>query len=349
MKAAVLHANRDLRYEEIEKPKAGPGEVVIRVKATGICGSDIPRVLNHAAHFYPIVLGHEFSGIIDEIGEGVEGLKPGDHATAAPLRPCMKCPDCSRGNYALCKHYKFTGSSLFGSFADYVKVPAEGVVTFDESVPFEQAAFFEPYTVGLHGIRQAKMEPGKTVAVVGTGTIGMVTAQWCVALGARRVVAFDISQERLDLAMRLGCDAGINTLDADAKEKAMALTDGKGYDYVFETAGQNITQGLCFEIAANKATVCFIGTSSKDVTFPWKQFELMNRKEFYLTGSWMSYSAPFPGEEWLLTAEYMANGRLKFDRGLIFESFPMKDAWKAFEMYLTPGLVKGKLMLLNKE
>ncbi len=349
MKAAVLYANQDLRYTEIETPKAGPGEVVIRVKATGICGSDVPRVLNNAAHYYPIVLGHEFSGIISEIGEGVTGLSVGDHATAAPLIPCMECPDCRKGNYSLCKHYKFTGSSLFGSFADYVKVPAAGVVTFDRSVDFVQAAFFEPSTVGLHGIRQSRMEGGKDVAIVGGGTIGLFTMQWAKILGARRVVVFDISPERLAIARKLGADAVINTGDADFKEQAMALTDGAGYAYVYETAGQNITQGICFEIAANKATVCFIGTSSKDLHFPWKQFELMNRKEFYLTGSWMSYSAPFPGEEWRLTAECFANGKLQFEPSLVYQKFPMRDAWKAFQMYLTPGLVKGKLMLVNED
>ena len=349
MKAAVLHANQDLRYEEIETPKAGPGEVVIRVKATGICGSDVPRVHTNAAHYYPIVLGHEFSGIISEIGEGVTGLNVGDYATAAPLIPCMECPDCQKGNYSLCKHYKFTGSSLFGSFADYVKVPARNVVTFDKSVDFVQAAFFEPSTVGLHGIRQSKMQGGKNVAIVGGGTIGLFTMQWARILGARKVVVFDISDDRLAIATKLGADAVINTGKENFLEEAMALTDGVGYEYVYETAGQNITQKICFKLASNKATVCFIGTSSKDISFGWKEFELMNRKEFYLTGSWMSYSAPFPGEEWKLTAECFSNGKLRYDDSMVYKKFPMSEDWEAFKMYLTPGAVKGKLMLVNED
>lgn len=349
MKAAVLHANKDLRYEEIETPKAGAGEVVIRVKATGICGSDVPRVLTNAAHFYPIILGHEFSGIVAELGEGVTGFEVGDYVTAAPLKPCMECEDCRKGNYSLCKHYKFIGSSQFGSFADYVAVPAMNVVKFDKSVDFVQAAFFEPSTVGLHGIRQSKMEGGKNVAIVGGGTIGLFTMQWAKILGARNVVVFDISDDRLAIATKLGADAVINTGDPDFVEKAMEFTGGKGFEYVYETAGQGITQKISFKLASNKATVCFIGTSSKDISWGWKEFELMNRKEFYLTGSWMSYSAPFPGEEWILTAECFSNGKLKYDESMVYKKFPMSQAAEAFAMYEIPGAVKGKLMLVNED
>ncbi len=111
MKAAVLHGVNDLRWEEVATPRAGPGEVVIRVRAAGICGSDLPRVLGTAAHYYPIVLGHEFSGEVAEIGRGVEGLAAGQRVTAAPLVPCMVCENCQKGDYALCRQYEFIGSS----------------------------------------------------------------------------------------------------------------------------------------------------------------------------------------------------------------------------------------------
>ena len=110
MKAAVLHGNRDLRYEEWETPVCGPDDVKVRVRATGICGSDVPRVLNNEAHFYPIVLGHEFSGDIVEVGSNVTTLRVGDTVSGAPLLPCMKCSDCQQGNYSLCRHYSFIGS-----------------------------------------------------------------------------------------------------------------------------------------------------------------------------------------------------------------------------------------------
>lgn len=118
MKAAVLYANEDLRYDDYPVPEVRPGTVLIRVKATGICGSDVPRVLHHGAHAYPIVLGHEFSGDVEQIGAGVSRIRPGMRVTGAPLIPCMACADCAQGNYSLCKHYSFVGSREQGSFAE---------------------------------------------------------------------------------------------------------------------------------------------------------------------------------------------------------------------------------------
>ena len=345
MKAAVLHDVRDLRYQDMETPVPGAGEVLLRVRASGICGSDVPRVNAGAAHYYPIVLGHEFSGEIAALGEGVTGLSIGQRATAAPLVPCMRCEDCQKGNYSLCKKYSFIGSSLFGSFAEYVKVPLQNVVTFDDSVSFIQGAFFEPATVALHGLICADYRGGEDVAILGGGTIGLFTMQWAKLLGARRTVVFDISGERLELARRLGADEVILTSEPDFLNRAAALTGGRGYGFVFETAGRIETMHMAFETAANKAGVCFIGTESRDVTFPWKLFEKMNRKEFRLTGSWMSYSPPFPGREWRMTADYFGRGLLKFDEALVYRKFPLADAAKAFQMYLEPGAVKGKLML----
>lgn len=347
MKAAVLHGQQDLRYEEIETPIAGEGEVVIQVKACGICGSDVPRVNGTAAHFYPIVLGHEFSGVISQIGKGVSHLSVGQRATAAPLVPCMRCEDCQKGNYAQCGHYQFIGSSRFGSFAEFVKVPAINVVPFEETVDFVQAAFFEPATVALHGLKVNRYHGGEDVAVLGCGTIGLFTIQWAKLLGARRVVAFDISDDRLSLAKKLGADILIHTGTPEYLAKALEHVSDNGFGFVFETAGQNATMDMAFELAGNQSRVCFIGTSSKDLSFGWKQFEKMNRKEFQLTGSWMSYSAPFPGEEWRMTAEYFSNGRLKYDPSIVYKQFPLCKANEAFKQFLDPTAVKGKLMLVN--
>ena len=154
MKAAVVVANEDVQYLEIPEPEVKPGYVKIKVHYSGICGSDIPRVLHNGVHFYPIVLGHEFSGDVVEIGEGVTKVKAGDRVSGAPLVPCMKCEDCQKGNYSLCKHYSFIGSREQGSNADYVVVPEQNAVPFDASVPYEQGAMFEPSTVALHGLLQ---------------------------------------------------------------------------------------------------------------------------------------------------------------------------------------------------
>ena len=345
MKAGVVHAKNDIRWEEIDTPTAAPGKVLIKVKYTGICGSDVPRVNGDACHYYPNVLGHEFSGVVEEIGEGVTTLKPGDRVAGVPLVPCMKCEDCQKGNYSLCKHYSFIGSREFGSFAEYVVVPEKNAVKFDDSVSFEQGAFFEPATVALHGLQRCDYKGGHTVAILGGGTIGMMTMQWAKIFGAAKVVVFDIVQERLDLAARLGADAGINTKDPDFMDQVKELTGGRGFDYVYETAGNTITMKLAFQLAANKADICFIGTPTREMTFTVPEWENMNRKEFRLTGSWMSYSAPFPGKEWELAAYYFKSGDLKFDESFIYKKIPLSQIADAFELYKTPGTVKGKILI----
>lgn len=340
MKAAVLHGNEDLRYEEYPTPEVEAGTIKVKVRATGICGSDVPRVLHHGAHFFPIVLGHEFSGDVVEIGEGVTGFEVGDTVSGAPLKPCLTCKDCQQGNYSLCKNYSFIGSREQGSFAQYVVIPALNAVKYDSSIPYEQAAMFEPSTVAIHGVRCADYKGGGDVAVLGGGTIGLFTMQWAKIFGAKSVTVFDISDERLELAKKLGADYTVNTLTEEIQKDK--------YNYVFETAGQVPTMHMAFEVAANKASVCFIGTPHVDMTFTPKLWENMNRKEFKLTGSWMSYSAPFPGDEWQLTAHYFATGQLKFDQSLIFKTFPMEKAWEAFELFKNPTQVKGKIMLVNE-
>lgn len=345
MKAGVVYASKDIRYDEIEKPVPKKGEVLIKVKYTGICGSDVPRVNGDACHFFPNVLGHEFSGTVVELGEGVTMLKEGDRVAGVPLIPCMECEDCQKGNYSLCKNYSFIGSRKFGSFAEYVVVPEKNAVPFGEDVSFEKGAFFEPATVALHGLKRVPYEGGKRVAILGGGTIGMFVMRWAKIFGAKDAVVFDIAEERLELGKKLGATAGINTLEPDFMEQAMALTEGHGFDYVFETAGNVITMKMAFELAANKANVCFVGTPTKELSFSVKEWENMNRKEFTMTGSWMSYSAPFPGKEWELTAHYFETGELKFDESFIFKKIPLSRIPEAFEMYETPGTVKGKILI----
>lgn len=345
MKAGVVHAREDIRYEEIEKPQALPGKVVIKVKYTGICGSDIPRVNGDACHYFPNVLGHEFSGTIVEVGEGVTSLKVGDRVSGVPLVPCLKCEDCQKGNYSLCKHYSFIGSREYGSFAEYVAVPELNAVKFEDEVSFEQGAFFEPATVALHGLRRVDYKGGKNVAILGGGTIGLLTAQWAKIFGAKSVTVFDVLDERLELAKKLGIDYGVNSSKPDYKDQVKEITDGKGYDYVYETAGNTITMKMAFDLAANKAQICFIGTPTKELSFSVSEWENMNRKEFILTGSWMSYSAPFPGDEWRLAAHYFKTGELKFDDSFIFKKMPLSQIADAFEMFKTPGAVRGKILI----
>lgn len=349
MMAGVLHARKDIRYEQIDKPAPKENEILVQVKYTGICGSDIPRVHGDACHFFPNVLGHEFSGVVVEIGSEVKTLKIGDRVAGVPLIPCMDCEDCLKGSYSLCRHYRFIGSREFGSFAEYVAVPEKNAVKYKDEISFEQGAFFEPATVALHGLKRVPYTGGKTVAILGGGTIGMMTMQWANIFGAKKAAVFDIAEERLQLGMRLGAAAGINTLEHDFIEKAMALTDGKGFDFIYETAGNTATMKMAFQLAAKQAHICFIGTPTQELTFTIEEWEQMNRKEFTMTGSWMSYSAPFPGEEWALTAHYFKTGQLKMDESFLFKKMPLSKISEAFDLFQTAGLVKGKVLIDSEQ
>ena len=351
MKAAVLHASKDIRYEEIATPAVGPGEVRVKSVATGICGSDIPRYHADAAHSFPLILGHEFSGYVDEVGEGVTTVKKGDHVVGIPLVPCFECEDCKAGNFSLCKHYSFVGSRQNGSMAEYVTLPAGNVMRIDEKIPFESAAMFEPSTVAIHGVNQCgyTYEPGKSVAILGGGTIGLFTLQWVKILGCDKAVVTDIDAHHLENAKKLGADATIISLDEDFDEQVKAITGGRGFDYVFVSTGSVAAMKTAFEIAGNKAHLCFIGTPTRELSFSVREWENMNRKEFYLTGSWMSYSAPWPGSEWSMTDEHFAKGDLKVIPEMIHKVYDLKDAETAFNEYLNPQNVMGKILLTDKK
>lgn len=341
MKAGVLCGNEDLRVMEIDMPTVTKGELLVKVRATGICGSDVPRVLYNGAHYYPIVLGHEFSGEVVEIGTEVTDFAVGDRVAGVPLVPCMQCDDCRKGNYSLCKHYTFIGSREQGSFAEYIKLPVQNAVKFDPSVSFEQGALFEPSTVALHGVKLTDYVGGKRVAILGGGTIGLFTMQWAEIFGAAHVTVFDVNDERLALARDLGADETVNT--------TLSKLPKGSFDYVFETAGQASTILDAYEIAANKGYVCFIGTPHTPVTFTPAQWENLNRKELTVRGSWMSYSASFPGEEWKLTAHYFATGQLRYDEKMIFKKWPLDQIKNAFMLYKTQGGVGGKMLIINED
>jgi len=364
LKAAVLHAKRDLRYEDYPDPVLKEGELLIRVRAAGICGSDLPRVLGDGAHFFPVVLGHEFSGEVAEIAPGVDtALRVGDRVTAAPLKPCHACQDCARGWYSLCKRYSFIGSREQGAFAEYVAVPARNAVKLPGRADFTASALIEPMTVALHGFALLGVEgagdaagngaargdingcdAGFDVAVVGCGTIGILAILCARKLGARRIAALDISQERLQLALAIGADATYRSDDPEQVAQAFAEV-GAGYPCVMETAGAEAAVKTCLAIAANRARVMLVGTPTRDVSFSVKEFETLNRKELFVGGSWMSYSAPFPGEEWRTAARMLGDGGIDA-RALIDAQVPLSEAAAQFDRYLTPGDVKGKIILM---
>ena len=347
MKAVICRGDGIVEFKDVKDPEVTVGCVKVNVKASGICGSDIPRAMAKGAHSYPIILGHEFAGVVVEIGQGVTAVQIGDHVTVAPLIPCHACDDCKKGYFSLCKNYSFIGSRQQGANAEYVVVPEVNVVKIGKRIPFEVGALFEPSTVALHAIYLNEYKPGGNVAILGGGTIGVFTLQWAKILGAKKVAVFGRDKGHLELSRRLGADSIISTLDSDFFEHAMRLTNGCGYDYVFETAGSVFLMKYAFQIAANRAHVCFVGTPTMGLAFTPKEWQLLNRKELKLIGSWMSYSAPFPGREWTETERFFSDGSLKFDEGIFYAKYPMSKAQDAFNNFREKGKVKGRILLVN--
>lgn len=348
MKAAVVVGYNDIRYMDIPEPSVGKGEVKVAVKYCGICGSDIPRVLKGTCHSFPQVLGHEFSGIVSEVGSDVSSVSVGDHVVGIPLVPCMECEDCKKGDYSLCKHYSFVGSRQQGAMAEYVVVPEKNVYKIDNRIRLDYAALFEPSTVALHGILLNNFHPTSDdrVCVFGAGTIALLTIAWCKILGAKNITAIIRSKSRTDAAIYYGADNVISTLDSDWLEQANTITNGRGFKYVFDSAGSSQTILASLKVAGNKANVCLIGTPTTPLEICVKDWEIINRKEMALTGSWMSYSAPWPGKEWELTSEHLANGDLCVGENLIFKHYSLEKVGDAFDEYRNAKCsVKGRIVL----
>ena len=348
MKAAVVVGYNDIQVQDIQEPEVFAGQVKVAVRYCGICGSDIPRVLKGACHTFPQVLGHEFSGIITEVADDVTSVKVGDHVVGVPLVPCMECDDCRKGNYSLCKHYSFIGSRQQGAMAEYIVVPESNVYLIKKTVPLHLAALFEPSTVALHGIYVNSFQPKSSdnILVVGAGVIALFTIQWCRILGGENITTLIRNKSRRDIAIKYGSNNVVSSLDEDYETALMKLSSGKGYDYIFDAAGTSKTIKDCFRFAANKSRICLIGTPTSSIEFSMKEWELMNRKEFNLTGSWMSYSANFPGKEWEMTAKHMADGTLFLGEDMLYTFYPLDEIRKAFDEFVNNASnVKGRIMV----
>lgn len=344
MKAAILYKDLDIRIEEIEKPEIGSDEILIRVRATGICGSDLPRVLKGTARYYPIILGHEFSGEIAALGSEVEDFCIGDKVTAAPLIPCHQCEDCQKGNHSQCKNYSFIGSRKPGTWAEYVVVPARNTVKLHDKVSFIEGAFVEPITVALHALNIMGFRPSKNVAIIGMGTIGLLTLQCVKNMGAGSISVFDIDDEKIGKAKIMGADFGYNPISKIFWEEVDAQTDKRGYDIVLDCAGSSPTVRLSLKLAANKGQIMYIGTPTTDVTLTPEGFEMINRKELTIQASWMSYSAPYPGIEWKIAADYLAKRKIDV-KDLIYKTIKLDDVKKAFEEINQNGNMPGKIIM----
>lgn len=305
MRAAVLYAPGDLRAELVPLPVFGPGEVLLEVAACGVCGSDLDRALRKGSHRVPLILGHEFSGRVRQVGAGVDAGWIGALVTVPPLIPCRRCPSCVGGEFGLCTDYSYFGSRVDGAYAPFVTVPEGNLLRVPDSLDPRLAAMADPAAIALHAIWRCHARIGDSVAVAGAGPIGLLAVQLARILGASKVVALDIVPQKLELATRLGATGAFASPD-----EALAAQPG-GFDIVIETTGVNPGEEAAVLLAGRHGRVGFIGIPNAPVTFSSRAFDQILRYEVMLSGSWNSFSAPFPGAEWTTVVDLFASGQLR--------------------------------------
>jgi len=237
MKVAVYHNNHDIRIEERPVPRIGPGELLVRIEASGICGSDVMEWYRLGKA--PLVLGHEIAGTIEETGEGVDDFEPGDRVFVSHHVPCNECRYCEAGQHSLCETLRTTNFDP-GGFAEFIRVPrinvTNGTFRLPDGVSFEEGAFIEPLACVLRGIGTARFRPGRSVLVLGSGISGLLFIKVFRALGASRVAATDIETRRLDAAARFGADVALRPGEATS-DRLRVGNGGLLYDLVVVCAG----------------------------------------------------------------------------------------------------------------
>jgi len=331
MKCARYYGAGDIRIEEMPVPEAGPGELLVRIKASGICGSDV-------MHWYragrgPVVLGHETSGEVAAVGPGVSSYKTGDRVAAAHHVPCNTCHYCLAGHHTVCDTLRAT-NFFPGGFAEYVRLPAinvdRGVFLLPDELSFEDATFIEPLACVYRGQRIAGLKPGHSVLVIGSGISGLLHIQLAKASGAALVVSTDINQYRLDAARKLGAHEVINALE-DVPARFREINRARAADIVILTAGSEKAIDQAFRSIDRGGTILFFAPAGKDVSVPLPVNTLFWRNEITLTSS---YAANY--FEHAAAMELIRQGRVNV-RDMITHRLPLAETAKGFKLVESAG------------
>lgn len=250
MRAWVLHENNNIQMNEVLIPVPKDGEILVKIKAAGICTSDIPRVFENGAHHYPIILGHEFSGI----------TKDGQRVGVFPLLPCHKCESCLLGHYETCSNYSYIGSRQDGAYAEYITVPAWNLIRFPDNMTYEQAALLEPAAVALHAVRKFDMSKASNVAVIGNGAIGQLIAKWLTIFGVENVSLLGRNDTPI-----------LSKMDA-----------------CFEVAGTTDAFSRCVSLAKPNSQIVLVGNPNVHFNINQKLYWQIMRKQITIGGIWNS-------------------------------------------------------------
>lgn len=338
MKALVHTEPYRFEYTDFPDPAVGDDDVLIRVRACGICGSDVHGCTGKTGRrIPPIVMGHEAAGVVEDVGGNVRGFKKGDRVCFDSTVYCNKCPACRKGLFNRCDKRQVLGVSVpafkrHGCFAEYVAVPSWIVFNIPDNLSFVQAALLEPASIGTHAAGRAPISENDTVLVVGAGTIGLFILQGARLRGAAKTIAVDVDEFRLGVARKLGAGATINPTKSNLKEAVLELTSGKGADVALEAVGYAKTFADAVSVTKLGGYVVAIGNLEKKAEFDLQ--ELVAR-ELTFTGSYASSG------EFQKCIDLVASGKINVEP-LISDVLPLEEGPRAFER-----LLKAKEHLLK--
>jgi len=325
MKALVLKDYKQFAYEEVPTPTPAADEVLVAVRACGICGSDVHGMDGSTGRRRPpIIMGHEASGVIESLGKEVTNWSVGDRVTFDSTIYCGQCQYCRRGEINLCDNRRVLGVSCedyrqHGAFAEYVAVPQRVLYHAPDKLPFEHAALVEPFSIALHAVRRSPPELNNSVVVVGAGMIGQALIQALSQTGCGLIIAVDVVEDRLMLAGKSGATQTINPAKENAVERILTLTQGRGADFAFEAVGTPPTVDLSLRCLCKGGSATLVGNVSPKVEFP---LQIAVTRELTIYGSCASRG------EYSTCLDMLARGDLRPEL-LISASAPLADgaAW----------------------
>jgi 2-desacetyl-2-hydroxyethyl bacteriochlorophyllide A dehydrogenase len=338
MKAAVWHGGKDVRIEEVPNPEVKSGEVLVRVKSAGICGSDAHAFEGKSKRRVPpLVLGHEFSGVVADIGNGVLDFQGGDRVVVEPIISCGACGPCSNGRTNICLEIRFIGLHVPGAFAEYIAVPASKCYKLPDSVSFDEAALVEPLSVATHAMNMTPTKVGDNLLVIGSGVIGLMILQVAIHRVGGNVFVSDLIDYKLDLAKRLGASAVIHSGREDVTKRVRELTNGKGVDVVIEAVGvqDTLRQGLAVVKKGGEVTITGLLQQIMEVDV----MKLVTN-EITMRGDYTYTSADFK------TSLDLIKNDVVHVKPLITHTFPLTDIAKAVGV-LTEGKEEPIKILLR--
>ena len=326
MKAVRLHNIGDLRCDSVDIPTPHGEEILLRVGACGICGSDLPRVFDHGSSNgkYPLTIGHEFSGEVVAVGEDADPSLVGIHAAVYPLIPCRKCDPCVTGNYAMCEHYDYLGSRRDGGFAEYCLIPSRWHLIPSAGASMEALAMTEPACVAQHAVRRSGVCTGQFLVIYGAGPIGILCARWAKILGAE-VLLVDIAPEKVKFAKEKGLDAVTGNVPDEIRRR----NHGRLADAAIEGTGSGSALVGCIDCVRAKGTIAMLGNPFRDSTLPLKSHSTILRKELNIHGVWNNSRAPYPINEWEYTVRMLDEGKLEVE-DLITDRLTLEELPSAF-------------------